>query len=243
MAREQGGKEASAPSAGSGLARRPYNLLDSLALRDPGGLGEHADRPDRLRRQLPGRGGQELGGCADRLRLDGRRGRTLLGRHRQRDLPDDRQQAVRRPADAATRSALGGRPTSGRCSRRWGCLPRAPGFRSPMASTNSSTRSRPATSPSATSCWRCRSCWRHSRPCSPCARPPRPSPAAGPDRACAGHLRSHPAGRVRGGLRRADRVDHRGHRAGGPPDHRFAGSGRRPDRSWSARCSPLSRST
>ena len=37
MAREQGGKEASAPSAGSGLARRPYNLLDSLALRDPGG--------------------------------------------------------------------------------------------------------------------------------------------------------------------------------------------------------------
>jgi cation diffusion facilitator family transporter len=37
MAREQGGKEASAPSAGSGVARGPYNLLGSLALRDSGG--------------------------------------------------------------------------------------------------------------------------------------------------------------------------------------------------------------
>src|SRR5215471_6236157 len=38
MAREQGGKEASAPIAGGGVARRPYNLFGSVPLlRDPGG--------------------------------------------------------------------------------------------------------------------------------------------------------------------------------------------------------------
>src|SRR5262252_3852611 len=37
MAREQGGTEASAPSAGGGVARRPYNLFGSVPLlRDPG---------------------------------------------------------------------------------------------------------------------------------------------------------------------------------------------------------------
>ena len=37
MAREQGGKEASAPMAGGGIARRPYNLFGSVPLlRDPG---------------------------------------------------------------------------------------------------------------------------------------------------------------------------------------------------------------
>src|SRR6266480_3251381 len=38
MAREQGGKQASAPIAGGGVARRPYNLFGSVPLlRDPGG--------------------------------------------------------------------------------------------------------------------------------------------------------------------------------------------------------------
>ena len=38
MAREQGGKQASAPIAGGGAARRPYNLFGSVPLlRDPGG--------------------------------------------------------------------------------------------------------------------------------------------------------------------------------------------------------------
>src|SRR5215467_4000445 len=38
MAREQGGTGASAPSAGGGVARRPYNLFGSVPLlRDPGG--------------------------------------------------------------------------------------------------------------------------------------------------------------------------------------------------------------
>ena len=47
-----------------------------------------------------------MGGGADRLGLDGRRGRALLGGHRQRDLPDDREQAIR-PATPTPGHPLG----------------------------------------------------------------------------------------------------------------------------------------
>ena len=52
----------------------------------------------------------------------------------------------RRPPDPRTRSATGGRPTSGRCSRRSGCSWPARRCRSPTASRSSSPRNRPATS-------------------------------------------------------------------------------------------------
>ena len=66
--------------------------------------------------------------------------------------------------------------------------------------------------------------------------------AAGPHRARAGHLRSHPAGGVRRGLRRPDRPGHRRRRPGRPPADRLGRSRTRSGRSWSACCSPWSRS-
>ena len=122
----------------------------------------HRDR--RAGRQRAARHRQDRRGLPHRLGLDGRRGRALVGRHRQRGVPADRRAAwASGRATRSTRAATAGRRTSGRWSRRSASSPPAPWSRSGTASPScSASRARPATR-STTSCSASPSCSRAPR--------------------------------------------------------------------------------
>src|SRR5262252_6849045 len=220
MAREQGGKEASAPIAGGGVARRPYNLFGSVPLlRDPGGS-------ESLTTVLVAFVANVLIAVAKSAAavVTGSASLVAEAAHSWADSGNEvflliANRRARRPPDRA--HAFRGRRRHIGHARHPGTYPSGAGRTLPRRVCGAGRVLCPGGN--------------LVPPVGPAGQIRGRVVAAGSDRARDSHLRPHAAGGVRRGLRGLDRLGHRGGRAGRPSADRLPGAGRdRFDPGWRA---------